>query len=65
MPVAGGLIPPLEIPEYTNWILPAYAASTNLHQWPQKAYELAAFDAPYTQHTLLTYLFGDLSPRVS
>jgi hypothetical protein len=64
-PVTGGPKPASEIPEYTNWISPAYATSTNPHHWPQEAYDLAAFAAPFTRPTLLMYLFGDLSAHIS
>ena len=47
-----------EIPEYTNWISPAYASSTNPHQWPQEAYDLVGdhyvVDLPGSSHATLT-----------
>jgi hypothetical protein len=54
-----------DIPEYTNWISPQYAPDTNPYTWPQEAYDLAAFEAPYTRPTLLLYTFGDLSAHIS
>lgn len=52
-------------PLYTNWTAPSYAPDTNPNQWPQEAYDLAAFAPPNTRPTLLFYAYGDGSIHIS
>jgi hypothetical protein len=61
--ISGDLEDPF--PGYTNWIAPSYAPDTNPNQWPQEAYDLAAFAAPNSHPTLLWYTYGDCSAHIT